>query len=497
MSKAIVILGTMSSAGKSLIVTGLCRIFARKGIKVAPFKAQNMSNNAAVCKDGGEIGRAQYLQAIACKIEPTVDMNPILLKPEGNSKSQIIIRGKVWNSLNAKDYYKRKRYLWDVVVESLEKLKNEYELIIVEGAGSPVELNLKQNDIVNMAIAKYLDAPTYIVGDIDRGGIFAQLLGTYWLLEEEEKKLVKGFIVNKFRGDINLFKDGVSIIQEKSGVPVIGIVPYITDLILPEEDVATIEDFAKSAVKSADKKIDICVISYPHISNFDDFDAFKMQREVNLRFVRRVEEFGKPDLVILPGSKNTISDLIWIRKTGFEDVLKRYVQNGGKLVGICGGYQMLGKKIHDPQKMESDTETIDGLGFLNTVTVLRTNKTTRQITARMVKDIGSFTDENLEGYEIHLGQTEFLDANHGIFEIIYENQTIKDGAFSEDFKIWGTYIHGIFNNDAFRNSFLKTLGVEISELSYKESLNKNIDKLADVIEENIDVQKIMEDAGIF
>lgn len=493
MTKSIVILGTMSSAGKSLIVTGFCRIFTRRGIKVAPFKAQNMSNNAAVCKDGGEIGRAQYLQAIACNIEPTVDMNPVLLKPEGNSKSQVIVRGKVWNSLNAKNYYERKRYLWNVVVESLEKLKSEHELVIVEGAGSPVELNLKQNDIVNMAIAKYLNAPTYIVGDIDRGGIFAQLLGTYWLLEEEEKKLVKGFIVNKFRGDINLFKDGVGIIQEKSGVPVVGIVPYINNLILPEEDAATIDDF----IQSHGKKIDICVISYPHISNFDDFDALKMHKEVNLRFVRKIEEFGTPDLVILPGSKNTISDLIWIKKTGFEDVLKRYVQEGGKLIGICGGYQMLGKKIYDPQKIESDTKEIDALGFLNTITVLKTNKTTRQIIAQMVKNIGFFTDEPLEGYEIHLGQTDFLNDNNGIFEIVTGNQVIKDGSFSEDFKIWGTYIHGIFNNDSFRNNFLKSLGVEVRELSYRESINKNIDKLADVMEENIDIQKIMRDVGLF
>lgn len=493
MTKSIVILGTMSSAGKSLIVTGLCRIFARRGIKVAPFKAQNMSNNAAVCKDGGEIGRAQYLQAIACNIEPTVDMNPILLKPEGNSKSQIVLRGKVWDSLSAKNYYERKKQLWNVVIESLERLKREYELLIVEGAGSPVELNLKQNDIVNMAIAKYLNAPTYIVGDIDRGGIFAQLLGTYWLLEEEEKKLVKGFIVNKFRGDINLFKDGIGIIQEKSGVPVVGIVPYINDLILPEEDAATIDDF----IHSYGKKIDICVISYPHISNFDDFDALKMHKEVNLRFVRKIEEFGKPDLVILPGSKNTISDLIWIKKTGFEDMLKRYVQEGGRLIGICGGYQMLGKKIHDPQKMESDTSEIDGLGFLNTLTVLKTNKTTRQIMAKMVKDIAFFTEETLEGYEIHLGQTEFLDDNHGIFEITVGNQVITDGAFNDGFKVWGTYIHGIFNNDGFRNSFLKSLGIEFEELSYKESLNKSIDLLADVMEKSIDVQKIMEDAGIF
>lgn len=493
MTKSIVILGTMSSAGKSLIVTGLCRIFARRGIKVAPFKAQNMSNNAAVCKDGGEIGRAQYLQAIACNIEPTVDMNPILLKPEGNSKSQIVLRGKVWDSLSAKNYYERKKQLWNVVIESLKSLKGEYELVIVEGAGSPVELNLKQNDIVNMAIAKYLNAPTYIVGDIDRGGIFAQLLGTYWLLEEEEKKLVKGFIVNKFRGDINLFKDGIGIIQEKSGVPVVGIVPYINDLILPEEDAATIEGFAQSI----GKKIDICVISYPHISNFDDFDALKMHKEVNLRFVRKIEEFGTPDLVILPGSKNTISDLIWIKKTGFEDILKRYVQEGGRLIGICGGYQMLGKKIHDPQKMESDTSEIDGLSFLNTVTVLKTNKTTRQITAKMVKEIGFFTEETLEGYEIHLGQTEFLDNNYGIFEITAGNQLITDGAFNDGFKVWGTYIHGIFNNDGFRNSFLKSLGIEVEELSYKELLNKSIDLLADVMEENVDIQKIMTDIGIF
>ncbi|MEN3042328.1 MAG: cobyric acid synthase, partial [Fervidobacterium sp.] len=460
MSKSIVILGTMSSAGKSTIVAGLCRLFANMGIKVAPFKAQNMSNNAAVCKDGGEIGRAQYLQAIACKIEPIVDMNPILLKPEGNSKSQVIVRGKVWDTVSAVGYYERKKYLWNIVVESLENLKSNYELIVVEGAGSPAELNLKKNDIVNTAIAKYLNAPTYLVGDIDRGGIFAQLLGTYWLLEDDEKNLIKGFIVNKFRGDLVLFKSGIEIIEQRAKVPVVGVVPYV-DLILPQEDSTTLDQLSKY-----EGKIDICVIAYPHISNFDDFDALKMEKNVRLRFVSNVQDFANPDVVILPGSKNTISDLIWLKSSGFESVLKNYLKNGGKLIGICGGYQMLGKRIYNPHKLEGGIKQINGLGLLNTQTTFKDKKTTRQISAKMVKNIGFFTDSLLEGYEIHLGYTENLDDKH-IFEIKIDGELVKDGAFNKDFKVWGTYIHGIFNNDDFREKFLQSLGNDKPSVSYK------------------------------
>lgn len=490
MSKSIVILGTMSSAGKSTIVAGLCRLFANMGIKVAPFKSQNMSNNAAVCKDGGEIGRAQYLQAIACKIEPTVDMNPILLKPEGNSKSQVIVRGKVWDTISAVSYYERKKYLWNIVVESIESLKSNYELIVVEGAGSPVELNLKDNDIVNMAIAKYLNAPTYLVGDIDRGGIFAQLLGTYWLLEDDEKSLIKGFIVNKFRGDLALFKSGIEIVEQRSKVPVVGVVPYV-DLILPQEDSTTLDQLSKY-----EGKIDICVVAYPHISNFDDFDALKMEKNVRLRFVSNVRDFANPDVVILPGSKNTIRDLIWLKLSGFENVLRNYLKNGGKLIGICGGYQMLGKKIYNPHKIESEIREIDGLGFLNIQTIFKNKKTTRQICARMIKDIGFFTGSLLEGYEIHLGQTENLDDNY-IFEMQIDGKLVKDGAFNTDFKVWGTYIHGIFNNDDFRGKFLQSLGVEKSNMSYKDFLESTLEKLAQVIEKNVDIQKILNDAKIY
>ncbi len=494
LSKTLMVVGTMSSVGKSFLVTGLCRIFAKKGVKVAPFKAQNMSNNAAVCKNGGEIARAQYLQALACKTEPLVEMNPVLLKPEKDSRSQIVVLGKVWNSLEAKNYYQKKQELWNVVRDSLDFLRKRYDLIIIEGAGSPVELNLKQNDIVNMAVAKYVNAPTLLVGDIDRGGIFAQLLGTYWLLEEDERKLVKGFVVNKFRGDIELFKDGITILENRSKVPVLGVIPYLKDLLLPEEDGAIIDEIAKNSEFKKDQ-IDICVIAYPHISNFDDFDALKMESGVKVRFIRSIENFKNPDVVVLPGTKSTILDLLWMRQTGFDKLVLDYASSGGKVVGICGGYQMLGKKIYDELHTESDIDQVDGLGLLDTVTHFKKQKSTFQIKAKVLNsELELKVEEILIGYEIHSGITEVLNGSY-LFQIIQRNLEpvfILDGTMNQKGNVWGTYIHGIFNNDAFRRNWLKTLGWKhSSEIEYEKTIENSIEKLADVIQKSIDMDKLI------
>jgi adenosylcobyric acid synthase len=344
--KALMVIGTMSSVGKSLLVTGLCRIFARKGLRVAPFKSQNMSNNAAVCADGSEIGRAQFTQALACGIKPTAKMNPVLLKPEADSRSQVIVMGKPYTNLSARNYYQHKTNLWKITTKALDDLREEYDLVIIEGAGSPVELNLKLGDIVNMAVAKYARAPVLLVGDIDRGGIFPQLLGTLWLLEPDEKEMVKGFIVNKFRGDITLFYDGVSLLEEKGGVPVIGVVPYIHHCI-PEEDAVAIE--AQNLVSPSNGDIDIVVIRLPRISNFDDFDPLNNEHNVRVRYADSPNEIKNPSAIILPGTKSTMADLSFLQERGLFKYIQEYAKNGGTVVGICGGYQMLGVLINDPE----------------------------------------------------------------------------------------------------------------------------------------------------
>lgn len=494
-TKALMVVGSMSSVGKSFLVTGLCRLFAKKGIKVAPFKSQNMSNNAAVCKDGGEIARAQYLQAIACGIEPNVQMNPILLKPHSESKSQVVVLGKVQDELDAKTYHNRKQRFWEIVKNSLDSLMATYDLVIIEGAGSPVELNLKQSDIVNMSIAKYAKAHTFIVGDIDRGGIFAQLLGTYWLLRKNEQKFIKGFIINKFRGDIGLFKDGMRILQQRSGVPVIGIMPYLNDLNLPQEDAALLGE-EKSILKESD--LDICIVSYPHVSNFDDFDVFKFEKNINVRFVKRIEEFGKPDIVILPGSKNTISDLIWLRKTGLADLVLGHAKSGKDVVGICGGYQMLGKSLCDEYGIEGGIRQIEGLGLLDIVTHFEKQKSTFQVKAKVVWEKLD-VDEYLLGYEIHMGRTHKISTD-AIFKIIERNGqkvSILDGTKNTQGNVWGTYIHGIFNNDKFRSRWLSTVGYRANpSISFQTILQQSIDRLADEIERNLDVNKIMKIIGL-
>jgi adenosylcobyric acid synthase len=489
MSKVLMVQGSSSSAGKSLLVTALCRIYARRGVKVAPFKAQNMSNNAAVTPDGGEIGRAQAEQARACGLEPHIDMNPILLKPEADSRSQVIVNGRPMETLRARDYYGRKATLWEAVTGALGRLRENYELVIVEGAGSAAELNLKANDIVNMRVAVHAKAPVLLVGDVDRGGIFAQLLGTLMLLEAEERALLRGMVVNKFRGDPTLFEDGVRILEERGGIPVLGVVPYMEGHGIADEDAVALEDGSHS--RTGRGTIDIAVIRFPRISNFDDFDPLALEVGVRVRYVQSVEALGHPDAVILPGTKSTMADLSWMDSNGLSAAVRALSGRGMAVVGVCGGYQMLGDAIHDPEGIESAKAHAPGLGLLPLVTTFEGEKATHRGRARVAQAVGFLTEagkEILHGYEIHAGRTN--GAPHA-FEITREDtgETVGDGAVSDDGRIFGTCLHGLFANDGLRRAWLRSLGWQDGEpvdaLLQQEAA---FDRLADIVETSLDME---------
>ena len=488
--KVLVVLGTSSSVGKSLLVTGLCHLFARRGVRVAPYKAQNMSNNAAVCPDGSEIGRAQYTQALACGLEPHVDMSPVLIKPEADSRSQVVVMGRAWQTLSAKDYYPKKQILWKEATAALDRLREQYELVIVEGAGSAAELNLKGGDIVNMAIARYAKAPVLLAGDIDRGGIFAQLIGTVWLLEPEDKELVKGFIVNKFRGDISLFADGVKILEEKSDVPVLGMVPYLQDLFIPEEDAVALENpFEQPATKT--EEIEIVVTHLPRIANFDDFDPIAAEPGVRVRYVTSPEQVGNPDAIIIPGTKSTINDLEWLRSQGFEMIIQKHAQNGGAVVGICGGYQMLGEAVHDPDHVESKLNSAPGLGLLPIETVFAGDKATHQASAQIQNNAGWFAElegQTIHGYEIHMGRTDSQTPWLQLTKRSRESVQVADGATSDDGKIWGCYVHGLFANENLRRAWLKDIGWNEEKATEIENpFAASLTRLADTLESTLDM----------
>jgi adenosylcobyric acid synthase len=487
-ARVLLIVGASSSAGKSLIVTALCRLYARRGVHVAPFKAQNMSNNAAVCA-GGEIGRAQAAQAYAAGVEPAVEMNPILIKPEADRRSQVVVRGQVWQTLSAGGYYRHKGELWQAVTESLDALRARYDLVIAEGAGSPAELNLKGGDLVNMAVAKYARAPTLLVGDVDRGGIFAQLLGTQALLEPDERDLLKGFIVNKFRGDPRLFEDGVRILEQRSGLPVLGVVPYLHDHGLAAEDAVVLEE-SPSPGGPAAGQVDIAVVRLPRISNFDDFDPLALEPGVRLRYVDSPQALGRPQAIILPGTKSTIADLAWLHERGLSAAIGALARRGACVVGICGGYQMLGTAVRDPDRVESGRESLDGLGLLPVETTFAGRKATYRSRAR-VAGTGGFLDElrgeTVEGYEIHMGRTQGAAP---IIEIVErEGQAVHqpDGAASGDGRIFGVYLHGLFDNDNFRRAWLRGLGLRASGEGFRQLQNLAFDRLADAAEAALDI----------
>jgi adenosylcobyric acid synthase len=451
--------GASSSAGKSLLVTALCRIFARRRVRVAPFKAQNMSNNAAVCPDGSEIGRAQATQAAAAGIEPTPEMNPVLLKPEADGRSQVVVMGQRWRTVTAGAYYERTDELWAVVTAALDRLRSAYDLVLVEGAGSPAELNLSAGDIANMAVARYARAPVLLVGDIDRGGIFAQLLGTLWLLEPKERALVRGLVVNKFRGDPMLFTGGVRILEERAGVPVLGVIPFLQGLALPEEDAVALD--AAAHRDPSPGALDIAVIRLPHIANFTDFDPLASEPETQVRYVSSVQALGRPHAVILPGTKSTIGDLLWLWEQGLAEAIQRLAARGAAVAGICGGYQMLGRVVRDPDRVESLVSEARGLGLLPVETVFGGQKATHQALARVLEGPGWLVDVagcTVHGYEIHMGHTTSsrpwleITKRHG------RPVSLEDGAVSDDGRVWGCYLHGLFENQAVRRAWLSSLG---------------------------------------
>jgi adenosylcobyric acid synthase len=494
-ASVLMVQGTMSSVGKSLLVAGLCRVYARRGVRVAPYKAQNMSNNAAVCADGAEIGRAQYTQALACGLAPTAQMNPILLKPEADSRSQVVVMGEAWRTLPARGYYEYKDELWGVVTGALADLRAEYDLVIIEGAGSAAELNLRDGEIVNMAVARHAQAPVLLAGDIDRGGIFAQLLGTLWLLDDEERALVKGLIVNKFRGDLRLFADGVRMIEERGGVPVVGVVPYLYHD-LPEEDAVAIERQNTPQAGQA-AGIDVAVIRLPRISNFDDFDPLAAEPGVSVRYAGSVEELGAPDAVIIPGTKSTMADLDWLRAGGLADAIAGHAARGGAVVGICGGYQMLGRVIRDPDHTESPVDEADGLALLPVETTFQGEKATHQARATVRGSSGwlaAVTGGAVTGYEIHMGRTHGPDGAAWL-EIDRRGgaeTSVADGAIGPDARVWGCYLHGLFENDGLRRAWLGSLGWQgaADGLTPSERLSASFDRLADALEDALDMPQI-------
>ena len=453
-ARAVAIFGTGSDVGKSLNVAGICRLLSRKGIRVAPFKAQNMALNSFVTLDGGEIGRAQALQAQACGIEPTVEMNPILLKPESDLRSQVVVRGKVYEALDALAYFERKETLFNIVRECYDRLATEYECVVIEGAGSAAEINLRDRDIVNWPVVELADASIVLVADIDRGGVFAQIIGTLDLLAPHERKRMLGVIVNKFRGDRRLFADGVRMLEERTGLPVLGVVPYLRELRLDQEDSVDLVRFR--SVQFKPNLINVGVVLLPRMSNFTDFNALAAERDVALRLAASPDDLRGADVVILPGSKNTLEDLNYLVTSGFPGALESHVQKGGELVGLCGGYQMLGQEITDPKGLERGGTSI-GLGFLDVTTELDAPKICRQVRARSLLR-GVEQHAPVRGYEIHMGRTSRGTANP-CFQMegseIWEDTARDDeGAASENGRVWGTNIHGLFDQAGFRRGWL-------------------------------------------
>ncbi len=494
LAKTLMIQGTASSVGKSIIVAGLCRIFRQDGFKVAPFKSQNMALNSFVTKEDGEIGRAQAVQAEAAGIEPSVHMNPVLLKPEADSRSQVIVLGKVAKNLEADRYYRYTPTLLKTIENSLNHLLSAYDIVVIEGAGSPAEVNLKAKEIVNMRVAKMANAPVLLVGDIDRGGVFASLVGTLELLAKQERDLIQGFVINKFRGDLKLLKSGLAILEKHTGKPVLGVIPYFRDINIAQEDSVYLDERQTSP---ANGTVDVAVIRLPHISNYDDFDPLEEQG-CTVRYVSHVSELGSPDLLILPGTKSTIADLIQLQKQGLAQAIVRQARSAIPVIGICGGYQMLGKSIRDPSKVESKQDSITGLGLLDSTTLFHDDKTTTQVKARVAADEGllkGLNDVEVTGYEIHMGQT--ISQNYQpafqIFETPQGKADYFDGAVGSNGLIFGTYIHGLFHNTEFTCQLLNQLR-QLRKLPAASAISINrqeiYDKLANIIRQNLDMSQV-------
>ncbi len=492
MAKVIMVQGTMSNAGKSLIVAGLCRIFKQDGYRVAPFKSQNMALNSFITKEGLEMGRAQVMQAEAAGVEPVVAMNPILLKPTTHIGSQVIVNGEVLGNMSARDYFSYKKKLIPEIKKAFSQLEKDNDIIVIEGAGSPAEINLRENDIVNMGLAELVDAPVLLVGDIDRGGVFAQLLGTLFLLEDAEKERVKGLIINKFRGDKTILDPGIVMLEERGKVPVTGVVPYM-ELSIDDED-----SLSSRFEQKTEGLIDIAVIRYPRISNFTDFSVFEQMEQVSVRYVTNPKELHHPDMIILPGSKNTMADLRWMMENGLETLIKKKAENT-LIFGICGGYQMLGETISDPYQVEAGG-SMKGMELLPAKTELKKEKTRTQVTGSFGKLDGvlsKLSGKKIRGYEIHMGSTVRNEEKYlcKISDEVTENEAKPDGIFAGN--VCGTYVHGIFDEGTVAQTLLHSLaekkGIVLDTsalMNYEQFKQLQYDKLADGLRKSMDMEAV-------
>jgi adenosylcobyric acid synthase len=486
MTAAVMFQGTGSDVGKSLIVAGLARAYVCRGLRVRPFKPQNMSNNAAVTTDGGEIGRAQALQARASGVKPSVHMNPVLLKPQSEVGAQVVVQGRIFGNAQAADYHRLKPTLLPKVLESFARLRAEADLLLVEGAGSPAEINLRAGDIANMGFAEAARVPVLLIGDIDRGGVIASIVGTHALLEASERALLKGFLVNKFRGDIRLFDDGLAIIRDRTGLPSLGVVPYFEPARrLPAEDAVALSSYDTNAAAS----IRIAVPMLPRIANFDDLDPLRLEPDVAVDMVPP----GRPlpadaDLILLPGSKSTIADLAFLKQQGWHIDIAAHVRRGGRVLGLCGGYQMLGRRIADPEGVEGPPGATDGLGLLDIETALTGDKALVEVMGR-----DAATGETISGYEMHVGRTTGPDLARPMLHLTNGMTSRPEGAVSTDGRIAGCYVHGLFASDAFRHAYLSGLEARaVSAVDYDHEIESTLDALADHLAAHLDLDRILD-----
>jgi adenosylcobyric acid synthase len=484
--------GTMSNAGKSIITAGLCRVFSQDGYRVAPFKSQNMALNSYITADGGEMGRAQVVQAEACGLEPTVDMNPILLKPVTDMGSQVIVNGQARGVMTASQYFHSRRALIPDIRAAYDRLAATSDIIVIEGAGSPAEINLKADDIVNMGLAKLIDSPVLLVGDIDRGGVFAQLYGTCALLPPEERARIHGFIINKFRGDVTLLADGLRELEELSGVPTLGVVPYL-DVDIDDED--SLSSRLHSTASTSPDQPDIAIIRLPKLSNFTDFTALSASGLVSVRYVDRLTRLGDPDLIIVPGTRNTIADLAWLRRTGLADAIITHARRGQLLIGVCGGYQMLGRAIADPEGVEGGG-TVAGLDLLPITTVFQPSKHQTRVAGRILPLAGPLAalgEAQVEGYEIHMGTSTYLDDARPLIRL---TDGTMDGCWRDN--VAGSYLHGLLDSISARQAVLNMLGADPTTPlgDYTEYRQEQYDRLADALRANLDMKQIYHIMGV-
>ena len=474
--EALMVQGTTSDAGKSVLVAGLCRVLARRGVHVAPFKPQNMALNSAVTEDGGEIGRAQAVQAAACNVKPTVHMNPVLLKPNSDTGAQVILQGKALSNMEATSYHDYKLVAMDTVMDSFHRLQNDYESIMIEGAGSPAEINLRENDIANMGFAEKADVPVIIVADIDRGGVFAHLYGTLALLSESEQARVKGFVINRFRGDIALLESGLDWLEEKTGKPVIGVLPYLHGFDLEAEDAINNEQF-----NSESAKLIVKVPVFTRISNHTDFDILRQNPDIDLQFIGKGQSLNGADVIVLPGTKSVRADLDYLRSQNWHNEIARHLRFGGKVMGICGGYQMLGQGIDDPLGIEGEAGSSEGLGYLNIRTVLTSEKSLVNVTGEL--SLNGKTAK-VRGYEIHAGRSDVKEPQ----PITLSNGNI-DGAISDSNQVLGTYLHGVFDEAEALSLLCEWMGLEnVAIINHAEIQDRAINRIADAIEKHLKLE---------